>query len=562
MPISFPFFNTFRNIRRVSEIVGILIRFGLGDFVRMFGLERFYRRSRNLFSKPKADNISDNLTFAKRIRIVFEELGPTFIKFGQILSVRSDILPSEMIQELKLLQDQCVELPFSKIEEILQNNFQGDWKTVFRSIEEKPLAAGSIAQTHRTVLIDGTHAVIKIMRPNIQSIINADLEVLLFIAKQIESYEPNLGFSPISMVQEFSVQLFQELDFQNEAQATERLGRLFADSATVHFPKVYWQATTKEVLTIEEIHGNPISRLDVNNISEKDRQLIVDHLFHAVFRQCFEFGFFHADPHPGNIFVNKDNVVIFIDCGLTCHLDRKTSDLLAGIFYGIVSDNPDRVLNSVVQLADVKPVIAGRRDFYSDISTYVARFQSVPLNQLNISRILQDFFVKLRKYHISCPSDILFLIKTMSLLEGIIASVLPDFNFVEHAKPYIFRLIQRRFSPRQITRELFQTLDSYSRFFAKFPDHIDQAFAMLKQGETQLKLSHEGLEHLDRTITWASWRLANMFFCCSLILAGSILILAECFADQKSLLWEIGLASIFLALGLSLASYFPVWFRK
>ncbi|MDO5581768.1 MAG: AarF/UbiB family protein [Planctomycetia bacterium] len=559
-----PLFNTFRNIKRISEIVSVLLRYGLDDVVRFFGLESFYETGRKFFSKKYANSTPEDAFFSVRLRKALEELGPTFIKFGQIMSTRSDLFSPETLAELKRLQDHCEKIPFEKILKELEAGFphSSDWKEIFESIDEIPLAAGSIAQTHRAVLKGGKPAVLKIMRPGIRSVIRSDIDVLTYLARHLESFHWNLGFHPVEMVNEFADQIFRELDFQNEAQSTDRLQKLFTDSPNVCFPKVYWEAVSGNILTLEEIKGTPLSQLDVSELTPEDRNQIAENLFHGVFMQCFEHGFFHADPHPGNLFVCPGNKIAFIDCGLTSFLDRRTGDLLAGLFYGMAADDSDRVVRAVIQLGDVDPEIAARREFYADIAAYVARFRSLPFEQIQVGSVLQDFFSKLRKYHVHCPSDILFLIKTISLLESDVVFVCPSFHFSTAAQPYLVRLIKQRWRPKTIRRALFQSADDLGRLISVLPSEIEQGLGLFKKGKIQIRLVHEGLEHMDQTVARSSWRIANMFFGCSLMLSGSIMILAEQFAKGASWLGEIGLAAFGISFLFLLGSNLPNWFFR
>lgn len=560
-----PLFNTFRNIKRISEIVSVLLRFGLDDVVRYCGLESFYEQGRKLFSrKESALDAPEDSSFGVRLRRALEELGPTFVKFGQILSTRSDLFAPETLAELKQLQDHCDKLPFDKIRSELDAAFPGPdgWRGVFETVDETPLAAGSIAQTHRAVLCGGERVVLKIMRPGIRSVIRSDIDVLTYLACHLESFRDNLGFSPVETVREFADQIGRELDFQNEAQSTDRLQKFFADSPNVRFPKVFWNAVAGNLLTLEEIDATPLSRLDAASLSSDDRKQIADHLFNAVFRQCFELGFFHADPHPGNLFVCPGNTVVFIDCGLTCFLDRRTADLLAGLFYGVAKDDPDIVFRSVIQLADVDPAVSARREFYADIAAYVARFRSLSFDRIHLGSVLQDFFATLRKYQVHCPSDILFFIKTICLLESDVAGLCPEFCFSEAARPYLVRLMKRRWQPTTIRRALFQSADDIGRLVSILPGEIEQGLSLFKKGRVQIRLAHEGLEHLDRTISRSGWRTANMVFGCSVMVSGAILVLADQLRPQASWLDELGLAAFGLAFVFLWTSNLPDWFFR
>ena len=527
MPVEIPFTSTFRNIKRVTEIVSVLIRFGFGDVVHATGLDRWYARGKRIFRRKTPDPAIEKLPFAARVRRVLEELGPTYIKMGQVLSTRPDLLPPDFIDEFRLLQDECRELPFDVMQSALSAALHGKEKELFASFDETPLAAGSIGQTYRATLQNGTPVVVKIMRPGVRNTIRSDMEVLEFLAKWLEAHYKNLGFSPVGVVREFAHQLNQELDYQQEAESTERLRDLFADSEKISFPNVYWEATTNDVLTTEEIIGRPLSKMDFATLSPSQRIHIVQTICDAVFKQCFQFGFFHADPHPGNIFILDDERVVFIDCGMTGYIDRKTADMLASIFYGVAVGDTELVIRAAVDLAEIDPMTASRRDFQADVSTYIARFRATPVTRMQIGKLLQDFFEKLRKYKIHCPSDIVFLIKAITTTEGIVTNMAPGFDVIKHARPYIVRLVKRRYSPNRIRKRITRTTLAYAEMFESLPTNTDRFFRLLNRNQFQLRLTHEGLLTFDRTVAAASKRLAVALVSTALIIAGAILIHAE-----------------------------------
>ena len=528
MPVEIPLTNTIRNIKRVTEIVSVLIRFGFGDIVHATGLDRLYARGRRFFRRRLPDPAVERLPFPARVRRVLEELGPTFIKMGQVLSTRPDLLPPDFIEEFRLLQDECKVLPFPVMKATLSATLHGRETELFTTFDETPLAAGSIGQTYRARLQDGTPVVVKILRPGVRNTIRSDMEVLEFLARWLESHYKNLGFSPLGVVQEFAQQLSQELDYHQEAESTERLRDLFADSEKIGFPLVFWDATTSDVLTTEEIVGRSLSKIDHTTLSPSQRVRIVETICDAVFKQCFQFGFFHADPHPGNLFIQDDERVVFIDCGMTGFIDRKTADLLASIFYGTAVGDAELVLRAAVDLAEIDPMTAGRRDFQSDVATYIARFRATPVTRMQIGKLLQDFFEKLRKYQIHCPSDIVFLIKAITTTEGIVTAMAPGFDVMSYAQPYIVRLVRRRYSPNRIRKRVTRTALAYAEMFESLPNNTDRFFRLLNRNQFQLRLTHEGLMAFDRTVTRSSKRLAVAMVSTSLIIAGAILIHAEC----------------------------------
>ena len=302
--------RTIRNTRRFAEIVKVLSAFGFRQLVLDTGLHRLLGSVKEEIDTSSHNN-SEKLPLPVRVRMVLEELGPTFVKLGQILSTRPDLIPPEWASEFKKLQDRCQHISFTEIYQVLVLEFPGRLDLLFSSIEETPLAAASIAQVHRATMKDGTPVVIKVLRPGARTPIEEDMDLVESLAQLLEQYFSDLGYSPTAVVKEFSRELLKEINLVIEGQSTERLRRYFEDDANISFPKVYWAATTRNVLTMEEIKGRLLSTVSPESLSESVRKNIVANGTDAVFKQCLRFGFFHADPHPGNIFLLPGGETLF-----------------------------------------------------------------------------------------------------------------------------------------------------------------------------------------------------------------------------------------------------------
>ena len=314
-----------RNLGRYRQILSVLIKYGFADFVRHTGLSAVVSRSLGILGnrgRSEADFIQQSRE--TRLRLAIEELGPTFIKLGQVLSTRRDLVPDEVAEEFERLQSGCPVVPFEKIKAQLDREFSGRVDEIFQSIEEKPIAAASMAQAHRAILADGQKVVLKVLRPGIEDILSADMEILQFIAGVVEDYFENVGFDPVAVAEEFSRELKREVDLMQEGRSTDNLRAAFSDDPSIDFPKVYWQATTKRVLCLQEIEAELLANVAPETFSPEIREKIVENGSRAVFRMTLEMGFFHADPHPGNIFARPDGGLIFIDCGMVGHVDHET----------------------------------------------------------------------------------------------------------------------------------------------------------------------------------------------------------------------------------------------
>ncbi len=518
-----------RNTRRAADILTVLVRYGFGGLVTEIGLDRLVDKGRALLGRSSPDDQRQRLPHNVRIRMALEELGPTFIKLGQVLSTRSDLIPPELADEFRKLQSDAPKVDFAAIRKRLDEEFDGRTDELFESIEEAPMAAASIAQAHRARLHDGTDVVIKIMRPGIEAIIESDMELLAELARFTEKYFEAEAFSPTAVVEEFTKQITKELNFETEAKSTERLGRLFEDDPRISFPKVFRNESTVRVLTLEEIKGRILAGLDPNELTAEERRDVVVIGTDAVFRMCLEYGFFHADPHAGNIFVLDGGHVCFIDCGMTGHIDQRTSYQLAQLIQGVVAGDVDGVIQTALALSGADQGLLYDRALRTDVAEFIDGFQ-VPdgsLEGLRLGAMLQGFFDLLRKWRIRCPSDLVFLIKALITIEGVARAIDPSFDLVSHVKPMLRRKILRRYSPAALKDRATRSLVGYIDILEDLPGEIRSLLAQTRRKDFAINLHHQGLDRLSNTIDRSSRTIAYGLIFSAVILGASILILAD-----------------------------------
>ncbi len=544
--------RTIRNIRRAREILGVLIGYGFDNIIQELNLDRLLQKGRRIFSRSVPNEEIERLPIEVRLRKALEDLGPLFIKLGQILSVRPDLVPEAWADEFRKLQDEVGPVSYDRIKLRLEQEFPGKVDKIFRKIDPAPLAAASIAQVHRAELHDGTKVVLKILRPDVESIIESDLQILAWLAEFAEERFADLGYSPVKVVEQFSDELKREIDMRQEGRATDRLRRAFEENENVSFPRVYWQASTQHVLALEEIHGTSLSKVKKQELSPETRRNIVKYGTDAVFRQCFEIGFFHADPHPGNLFLLEDGTLCFIDCGMTGHIDPRTAGQLSDLIRAVVDQDLDQVVRIVIALADADPSISDDRSFRADAWEFIARFDDVSLKNLHMGNLLQDFFDRLRKHKIRCPSDIVFLIKAITTIEGVGEWLDPEFDVVEHVNPYLNSLVRDRYGFTALRKRVQNSLIGYSQFLEELPDQARSMLLNLRKNRVTVNLEHRGLENLRNTIDHASDTIAHSVFVGSLILGSAVLLLADSVAGER------GLMSIFAAFGFAIAIFMIV----
>ena len=538
--------KTIRNTKRFAEIVKVLSKFGFRQLVIDTGLNRLMGQTKSDIEIELEDH-SKHLPAQVRLRMVLEELGPTFIKLGQLLSTRPDLIPPEWAEEFKKLQDNCKYVPFSEIYDVLNLEFPGRLDLLYSSIEEEPLAAASIAQVHKATMVDGTPVVIKVLRPGARTIIEEDMDLVEMLAQLLQQYFSDLGYSPTAVAKEFSRELHKEINFIIEGQSTERLGRYFEDDNNIQFPKIYWSASTRNVLTMERINGRLLSSVNPDDLSAKDKREIVANGTDAVFKQCLRFGFFHADPHPGNIFLLKDNKLCFIDCGMTGRLDRKTTDQLINLVASIIKADIDKLCRVVLELTSVDPTIVESREFRLELRHLTGQFQNSNLQQLNITGLLSDFFAMLQRYHIQCPSDLMLLTKALTTIEGVAEQFDPSFDVLAHVEPQIQEIVMKRYSMGAIRDRIAKTLTASLELAEDLPGELQRFLDHAKHSRFTLNLELKRIEHLSEGIDTSSRIMGIAMIIAALIVGSSILILADRMSHEPGYLGTLGIVGLILA---------------
>lgn len=521
-----PFERSIRNLRRYAEILSIMAKYGLGDVVQELGLERVLERGTRIATVGTISPEFQQMPRQVRLRKAMEELGPTFIKLGQVLSTRPDLIPETWAQEFEKLQDDAPRLDVATVKQRIREELGERVDTLFESIDDEPLGAASMAQTHGAKLRTGEDVVIKVLRPNIRTITESDMEAMRFIAEFAEERFGDLGYSPIEVVNQFAKELSKEVDLTMEGRATDRLRSMFADDPMVVFPKVYWEATTSMVLTVERMRGVLLSKLKDDDLTSEERRSVVEAGARAQLKQCLEVGFFHADPHPGNLFALPGGRIGFIDCGMTGQLDDRTTQELAELVAGVVQGDLEQVLGVIESLANVDPATIENRAFRADVREFIARFDSTPLEQLNFGLLLREFFDKIRAHKIRCPADLVLLIKALTTIERVATDLDPTFELASYARPYVVALVKRKYSVTAARKRLRASMFKYAQLAEDLPREVRNILGMVKQNKLAVNLEHRGLQRLTDTINSASRAVSVALLIAALLVGSSILVLA------------------------------------
>jgi ubiquinone biosynthesis protein len=427
------------------------------------------------------------------------------------------------------------------------------------------MAAGSIAQVHPATLPDGTEVVVKVLRPGIRQTVESDMQILAGLAEFVEEHFTDLGYSPTEVVKAFSNELRREIDLSHEARAAERLRRAFADNEHVDFPKIFHALSTDSVVTMRRVRGTPLSRLNPGDRPQEDLEAIVRHGTDAVFRQTLEIGFFHADPHPGNLFATDDNRVVFIDCGMTGHVEPATQEALAELVQGVLEGDIDRVIGVVTTLAETDPAITTNRAFRADVFDFIGRFQNVSLAELDMAELLEDFFAKVRKHHMRVPADLVFLIKALTTIQGVGERLAPDFEVIAYVRPYVERLVRQRYGPKALMARARRAANSYVRLAEEVPGQVRSLLYDFKKNKVTVNLEHRGLDELTRTIDVSVTTVANALIVSAVIVGSSVLLLAATGTDPwwgQAALVTLAVAGYLAGAALGLGKLAASWLSR
>ena len=554
-----PIARRLKNAARYREVIGVLARYGFASFVAKSGFGPLRKANVDwLYSRDGTVDLSE-APFEVRLRKAFEELGPTFIKIGQILSTRRDLIPDSLADEFAKLQADCPKIPFDRVRAALDEQLKGRTDELFQWIDPEPLAAASMAQVHSAVWKDGTEVVVKLLRPDAADQIEADMDAIAFVARLTEERLAKSGFSPTEIVGEFREELRRETNLTIEARSTDRMRRSFADDPGISFPHVYWEATTPGLLTIERVKGKLLARTPYESIPLETRRKIIGNGARAVFRQTLELGFFHADPHPGNIFVHDDGRITFIDCGMVGRIGADARQRIAELVFGVATGDARMVMRAAMKMGNVEPDDIDERALLDDVQEVVDQFVGRPIGEIDIAAVLDKFYQILREYQVRCPADMVMLIKAMATIEGVARDLDPDYEIIEAAKPFIFRLVNDRYSPKALSKRVLNTLFSYAEFVDSLPKQVNGLLRKLRMGEAKVNFHVEGIERFRMSVEHTATTVSYALLISALLLASSVLIHATRGETETTVVGTLGLGGFLLAGFLSLGLIWDIW---
>ena len=524
------------DLGRLREITAVLVRHGFGALVRQAGLET-----------DGADHPDGGggVPLPRRIRLALAELGPTFVKLGQVLSVRPDIVPADIIAELEVLQDRVPPADSGAIREILERELGGPLDVRFAHFDPAPIASASIAQVHRAVTLDGHEVAVKVQRPGIEDRIQSDLHILYSLAHLASGRIDLPGvYTPVGIVREFEAAIIQELDFLQEARALTRFRANFAESTRVLAPAVHDELSTRRVLVMDLLHGERIGQLKDRPEAARDA---LRHLIDASYTQVFEHGFFHGDPHPGNVLVLPDGRLGFLDFGLTGSLSAEMQDVIISLFVGLVFEDSETVALTLYRAGATE----GRVDlkgFRREIDRLMRKYHGATLEELGQSASLMEFIQVASRFRIRLVPEYAVLARTASILDGIARQLTPDIDIVAEVRPYAQRLVTSRLSPQRVSADALRLIQHAQLAIRDVPVGLNQLMVDLERGNLSLQTRDPEADLLREEIRHAGIRVAIALTAGGLGVSGAMLV-----APFGSPPWNAGLVGV-LGLVLMLAS--------
>ncbi len=517
-------FSLVRDLPRLHEISSVLIRYGGADVVRRLGLGNVLERAGRVLHWKEAAEIQ-HMEPAQRFRTALEQLGPTFVKLGQVLATRVDLFPPHWISELEKLQTEVPALPFERIQPQLAAALGGDPREVFASFSPTARAAASIAQVHDATLKDGTRVVVKVRRPDIVPIVEADLRIMAHIARLLESEFPETRrYQPVLVVQQFAKSLRRELDLAAEARNIQRFAEKFAGDDTIVIPKVYWAYTSQTVNVQAFIDGIPGNRLAEVDAAGLDRKLLAKRGADAVLRMILINGHFHADPHPGNVFYLPGNRLALIDFGMTGTLTTERRNQIADMLIALLRKDE---LALIEVLLDWTGDAVDESKLASDIIELMFNYTSVHLKDISFGALLGELTAIMREHRLVLPADLTLLFKALITLDGLGRQLDPDFDMALETEPFVKQVMLQRYAPEAILKRGGRNVRDIVNVVTGLPRDLGRFFKELRRGRVRIDLDLKRLERFGQQLDRTTNRLTIGILTASLVIGSSIVITIE-----------------------------------
>jgi len=530
-----------RDLPRYRQILSSLVRYGYQDVVKALHLEGIVRP----FERVALGSEAPPQDRPRRLRLICEDLGPIFVKLGQLLSTRPDLLPEAYTHELAFLRDDVRPFAFEQAEAILRQEYARPLAAMFATIDAAPVASASISQVHRAVLLDGRVVALKIRRPDIAKVVQADLDVIKNLAQIVERRLPNLAaYRPMGLAREFERTIKREIDFTFERRTIQRCRTQFEKDPTTHIPAVFEEISTPRIIAMEFIEGVAINDLDgIRALALAPEEVAITGA-RILLKQIFQFGFFHADPHPGNLRVLPGGIIAPLDYGMFGQLEGRTRERIADLLAGLVAQDSDRVLRALESL-DVRGKPIDARTYRRDVAEIVASYSDLSLDTIDLGLLLRELVGVIRTHRLQIPPDLMLLIRSLVTIESVGRYLDPHFDIASQLAPFLRDLSLRRFRPERILSQTLRTTEDVQRIATLLPDLLSQALESITKGQLRVSFDLQGFERLVRQLTRASNSLAA-----GIVIAGLFV--------ASSLVLRVGASSLAYA-GFSLGAVLSLW---
>lgn len=545
-----------RDLPRLHEIASVMIRYGWGDLVRALGIGSALERAGRVLHWHHTSEIAQ-LDAPVRVRRALEELGPTFVKLGQVLATRVDLFPPQWIVELEKMHNHVPAVPYETLRPELVRALKGDPETLFATFDAAPLAAASIAQVYRATLHDGTAVVVKARRPGIESVIDADLRILDHVARLLESEVPDVRrYDPVRIVSQFRRSLNRELDLAKEARNIDQFRRHFADDPLVKVPRVYWEYTSTHVNVQEEIIGLAGASPEKLRASGLDPRLLAARGADAVLRMVLEHGHFHADPHPGNVLFLPDNRIGMIDFGMVGMLTQMRRHQIVDLLHALIRKDEQALLQVLLDWSGDSVGDDDRLTY--DVAELLQSYDDLQLKDVKIGALLNDVTALMRENDLLLPADLTLLFKALITLEGLGQQLDPEFHMIDHVSPFVEHIIQQRYTPQALVTRGSKTLREALEVVAGLPRDLARLLRDMRRGRVKVDLDLKRLDHFGHQLDRASNRLTMGILTASLVVGSSIIMTVKG-GPQLFGLSLFGLVGFLLAFFNSLWIILSIW---
>ena len=511
-----------RDLGRVQDIAAVLVRYGFGDLVRRIGMAGALERAGKVLHWSRVEELA-RLKPPERIRRILEELGPTFVKLGQVLATRVDLFGPEWLAEFQKLQDRAPAVDWADIERQLSEDLGAPPEQVFAWVDSEPLAAASLGQVHRARLQDGSDVVLKVRRPGIRPVVEADLRLLDRLADIIESEVDELKrYRPRLLVRQFSSALRRELDFAAECRNAERIARDFADDNALVVPGVHWPWCGERLNVQDFLDG--ISGRDLEAVTRAglDPQLIARNGTRIILEMILEHGFFHADPHPGNVKYLSDNRIGLMDFGMVGHLTEARRREVAELLYGLVSRDPDLVATTLIDWSESEDTISDR--LRADIAEFIEHYHGVPLEALDMGQMIGEITRVLRRHQLVLPADLVLMLKAFITMEGMGRSLDPDFDMAGEAAPIVEGVLKSHYSAVNVAKRVQQGMSETLKVLGSLPSDLSRLMRAIRRGRIEVHLDVRSLKEVGNKLDRAASRLTLGVVTAALIIGSAIVL--------------------------------------